>query len=275
MFAAFLITFREGLEAALILGIVLGVLSRLELHHLKRSVWAGLFTALGASLVAALVLLGLGQTLEGRAEEIYEGVTMLTAAALLTWMLFWMGAHARTFTQRLTEKTEKAASMGAWALFMVAFIAVIREGLETALFWVALFFQDPSQVWFLLGGGVLGLLVAILVGVAIFQSTLRLNLRLVFLSTGLLLLFVAAGLIAQGVHELQEAGILPVFVEELWNTSALLAEESTLGLLMSALFGYNATPSLLEVITYWTYIFIAGTTFTRLYRGQRPQRATA
>lgn len=270
MFTMFLITFREGLEAALIVGIVLGVLTRFGWSHLKRYVWSGTLTALGLSVIAGIILALVGMEMEGRAEEIFEGVTMLVAAGLLTWMILWMRIHGKTFARALETKTEEAARVGSTALFALAFFAVLREGLETALFLIAISFQGSGISLIL--GGILGLVLAVLIGVLIFRASIRVPLRPLFNITGILLLLVAAGLVASGVHELQEAHLLPVLVETVWDTSAILSEKGVVGGFLKALFGYNADPSFLEVAVYFAYLVIVGGWGWRL--GTTPRRST-
>ncbi len=256
MGAALLITLREGVEAALVLGIVLGVLTRLQLHHLKRYAWAGTAVAAFLSLLAGIALYVMGVKFEGRAEEIFEGATMLAAAALLTWMIFWMKTHGRELARKLEQETREAVQVGVVALFGVTFFAVLREGLETALFLTAAMFQASAATT--LTGAALGLGLAVLVGVLLFGASVRLNLRMFFNVTGILLLLVAAGLVASGVHEFQEAGLLPVFVEQVWNINNVLDENGTVGSFLKALFGYNGNPSLLEVSAYLAYLLTVG-----------------
>lgn len=256
MGAALLITLREGVEAALVVGIVLGVLTRFQLDHLKRYAWAGAAVAALLSLLAGVGLYVMGVEFEGRAEEIFEGATMLAAAALLTWMIFWMKTHGRELARKLEQETREAAQVGVVALFGVTFFAVLREGLETALFLTATMFQASAVST--LTGAVIGLLLAVLVGVLLFGASIRLNLRTFFNVTGLLLLLVAAGLVASGIHELQEAKLLPVFIEHVWDINGILDEKSTVGSFLKALFGYNGNPSLLEVSAYLAYLLVVG-----------------
>ncbi len=256
MGAALLIGLREGVEAALIVGIVLGVLSRLGRRDLARHVWGGTLGAGLLSLGAGGVLYALGISFEGEAEEIFEGVTMLVAAGLLTWMIFWMKTHGRQLARELEDETRQALQTGGWALFGLAFFAVLREGLETALFLTAAAFQSDG-LSIVVGAGI-GLALAVLVGALVFRFSVRLNLRTFFNVTGLLLLLVAAGLVAQGVHELQEAGWLPIFIEQVWDLNGVLNEKGTVGSFLKAIFGYNGNPSLLEVIAYLTYLIGIG-----------------
>ncbi len=249
MLAALLLALREGLEAALIVGIILGALARFGLQPLRRSVWAGVGTALALSLAVGGGLVWLGLRLEGPAEQIFEGATMLLAAGVLTWMLFWMQQHAPGLRQRIESNVQRAAR---GSLFALAFFAVVREGVELALFLAALVFQSDALP--VLTGALTGLAAAIALGWALYASTLRLNLRAFFRVTTVLLLAVAAGLVAHGIHEFVEVGWLPALVDPIWNTNPVLAETSLAGQFLKALFGYNGDPSLMEVLAYVAYI---------------------
>lgn len=252
MIASALITFREGLEAALIVGILLGYLIRIKQHSLARYVWIGTFLATIVSAAVALVLQAIGVGLEEPYEQIFEGSTMLIAVIILTWMIFWMRYQSRFMKQDLESKVETAISRRTnTALFTLAFFAVLREGIETALFLSASAFAD--EAFSTLTGALSGLAGAIAVGYAIYAMSVRLNLRRLFDVTSLLLLVFAAGLFAHAAHEFQEIGWLPVMAERAWNTSAVLGNGSFLGALLRSLVGYNAEPSVLEVVSYVFY----------------------
>ncbi len=257
MLASLLITLREGLEAALIVGIVLGVLRKLGHSGHSRPVWIGVAAAVAVSLIAGLALHRLGVALEGRGEEIFEGVTMFLAAGVLTWMIFWMQRQGRRIQTALEADVRRAVTGGsAWALFVLAFVAVLREGIETALFLTAAAFTTtPAQT---LAGGVLGLAVAVALGWLMFAAGRRLDVRAFFRVTGVLLLLFAAGLLARGVHELQGAALLPTFVEHVWDVNHILNENGTVGAFLKALFGYNGDPSLLEAVVYIFYFAVVG-----------------
>jgi high-affinity iron transporter len=267
MLAAALITLREGLEAALIVGIVLSVLRKLGQagtgrSNRKRAVWLGVLAAVGVSLVAGWGLNALGVAFEGRGEAIFEGIAMLLAACVLTWMIFWMQRQGRQVQADLEQDVRRAtATNNAWALFSLSFVAVVREGIETVLFLTAAAFSaNPTQT---LIGGALGLLVAIVVGWFMFAVGKQLNIRAFFRVTGVLLLVFAAGLVAHGVHELQEAALLPTLIEHVWDINSVLDENGTLGTFLKALLGYNGNPSLLEVIAYAVYLIIVGSVSIR------------
>jgi len=257
MIAAFLITLREGLEAALIVGIVLGVLRKLGRSDRSGPVWIGVAAAAALSVAIGLALNALGVAFEGRGEQIFEGVAMLLAAGVLTWMIFWMERQGRQIQVELERDVRQAvAASSGWALFGLAFVAVLREGIETVLFLTAAAFSaTPAQT---LIGGALGLAVAAALGWLLFAAGRRLDVRAFFRVTGALLILFAAGLLAHGVHELQEAAILPTFVEHVWDINPIVDENSAVGVFLKALFGYNGDPSLLEVVSYIAYFGVVG-----------------
>ena len=269
MLASYLLSLREGLEAALIIGIVLGAVSKIRRTDLIPAVWLGTLNAVGISILTALLLTRFGMSLEDPAEAIFEGLTMLTAAGILTWMIFWMGKQARFLKSELEAGVNKAAaSTGKRAVFWLAFIAVVREGVELAIFITAAFFAgNPSQTMNntiqTLAGTILGLGTAALLGYTIFATALRLDLRRFFQVTGLLLILFAAGLVAHGVHEFNEVGWIPVVVEHVWDVNTILDETSLGGQLLQTLFGYNGNPSLTEMITYFVYIAVVGVFWRR------------
>ncbi len=274
MIAALLITLREGMEAALIVGIVLGVLRTLGQADRSRPVWAGVLAAVSVSIVAGLGLNALGIAFEGRGEEIFEGIAMLLAAGVLTWMIFWMQRQGRQVQTELESDVRRAVGEeSAWALFSLAFVAVVREGVETVLFLTAASFSAGGVDT--LVGGALGLLIALILGWLVFAAGKRLDVRAFFRLTSILLILFAAGLAAHGVHELQEAGLLPTLVEHVWDINHLLDEDGALGTFLEALFGYNGNPSLLEVFTYGAYFVVVTVSRSRLQPRPMRQRAQA
>ena len=252
MLPSLLLTFREGLEAALIVGLMLGYLRQVGQMHRQRWIWAAVGAAATLSLALALGLQAVGAELEGQAEYVFEGLAMLLAVGVLTWVIFWMRRHAHTMRAALQNNVQAAVQSGAGgALFGVAFLAVLREGVETALFLTAARIAGDGLSTLI--GGVSGLVLAVIVGWAIYSGSARLDVRRFFDVSSALLLIFAAGLFAHGIHELQEAGWLPVFVEHVWNTKAALDDGSTLGAMLRTLVGYNDDPSLLEVLGYGAY----------------------
>lgn len=269
MLPSYLLSLREGLEAALIIGIVLGALRKIRRTDLAPALWFGTFAAVGISILVAILLTLFGLSLEGPAEKIYEGVTMFLAAGILTWMIFWMSGQARHLKGELEEGVNKAAgSTGRRAIFWLAFVAVVREGVELALFITAAFFAGNNENIGLntiqtLAGVVLGLGTSILLGWSLLATTVRLDLRRFFQVTGLLLILFAAGLVAHGVHEFNEISWIPSIIEPVWDVNAIIDENSIMGELLKTLFGYNGNPSLTEMIGYFGYLIIVTFLFTR------------
>lgn len=267
MLAAGFITLREGFEAALIVGIVLGFLRKIGHLENRRTVWWGVVSAAAASLVVALGLQWLGTEFEGRAEEIFEGVVMLLAAGVLTCMIFWIQAQRRHLKGRLETEVQDAVRTGAdSASFGLAFLAVFREGVETALFLSApAFSSSPIETS---AGGLLGLAAAVVIGWLLFMTSTGLDIRSFFRFTGLLMIVFAAGLVAHGIHELQEAALLPVLVAHAFDINPILSENSFVGSVLKSSFGYNGNPSLLEVISY-------AACFLALWLATRPKEPAA
>ncbi len=261
MVASFLLALREGLEAALIVGLTIGVLTKMNRRQQMPAVWAGVGAATAVSVIAALILHWVGAELEGAAEQIFEGVTMFLAGAVLTWMIFWMARQGRQVQAGLQADVQAALVRGGqWGLFTIAFVAVVREGIETALFLTAAAMTSSAQQTLI--GGLVGLAAAALLGWLLFTAAVRRNLRRFFQVTSVLLILFAAGLIAHGIHEFNEVGLIPAIIEHVWDVNFILSEDSTAGLLLKALFGYNGNPSLTEVLGYIGY-------FAAIYFGLR------
>ena len=274
---AALLTAREGLEASLLVGIVLAYLAKTGNRDAFRVIWAGAAAAIAVSIACGAALFFTVGELEGRAEEIFEGVAMLSAVAVLTWMIFWMRKQAANIKKELEAKLAGALAAGsAVGLASVVFFAVLREGWETALFLFAI--SERSSPLSTSVGAAAGLIVSIILGIGLYMGSRRLNLRQFFTVTGILLIVFAAGLLAHGAHEFQEAGLLPITVEHVWNTNAVLSEASRLGEFLTALFGYNGNPSLLEVVAWASYLLLALGFFLRplvAWRRREPAPAQA
>ena len=260
MLASLLLSLREGLEAALIIGIVLGVLRRTQQTELSPMVWRGTVTAGILSLLTALFLNLIGAEFEGNGEIIFEGTTMLLAAGLLTWMVFWMQKQARSKKTSIENEVIHAVQKGGKrAIFLVAFLSILREGVELAVFLMAARLESNPVDTIL--GTLIGLAGAGILGVLAFRTTTRkLSLKNVFRVTNVFLALFAAGMVAHGVHEFIEIGLIPPLVAPVWNLNGLLPEQSSPGLFLKALFGYNGSPALSEVIAYLGYflLLIAG-----------------
>ena len=254
MLSSLLITLREGLEAALIIGIILAYLNKTGNRPGFKPVWLGTLAAVAVSLLVSIIIFFSAGTFEGRSEEIFEGITMLIATGVLTWMVFWMRRQAVNIKDELHAQIRSALESGSsLGLGMLAFVAVVREGIETVLFLFAATRVAESSILSALGGFI-GLAAAIVIGYALYKGASRLNLRIFFNMTSLLLILFGAGLLAHGIHELHEAGIIPPVVEHVWDINHILPEKATAGRFLTAIFGYNGNPSLVEVVAYAGYL---------------------
>jgi high-affinity iron transporter len=253
---ALLITLREGLEVALMVVIVLAYLKKTGRTRHFVSVWQGTVAAVAVSIVAGGLLFGFGSGLSGKAEEVFEGSAMLLAVVVLTWMVIWMKSQARGLRGKIETDVERAVAGGSSiALAFLAFVLVVREGLETVLFLFG--GSDETSLAATAIGGLLGLVAAVAIGRLVYQGSRSIPLRQLFSVTGVLLILFAAGLLAHGLHEFQEAGYMNVLVDEVWDTNGIVDEDGDAGGLLKGLFGYNGNPSLLEVLAYPTYLLLA------------------
>lgn len=260
MGGALLITLREALEASLIIGIILGYLAKVGQIRLARYVWWGAGLALLASAITAYLFEVLAGGFEGRSEEIFEGIVMLAAVGVLTSMILWMQKQSCTIRGEIQSRVDQAIrSNGVAGIAVLAFVSVFREGVETVLFLKAALVSGTQQGVFV--GGLAGILGAIVIAWLLFKTAVGLDLRKFFVATGTLLLLFAAGLFANGIHELQEASVLPVIVEHVWDINYLLNEEGLVGSFLKALVGYNGNPSLLEVVAWAGYLAVFGTRY--------------
>ena len=255
MLIAFLIMLREGIEAALIVGIVAGFLKQSGHSRLMPKVWLGV-------TLAALMCLGVGYGIHSATGEIPQkeqefvvGVIGLVAVAMLTYMILWMKKAARSMKQQLQDSVQTALNRGngqGWALVGMAFLAVAREGLESVFFLLAVFQQSPT--WSMPVGAVLGLLAAVVIGALIYQGGMRLNLAKFFRWTGAFLIVVAAGLVAGSLRALHEAGVWNHLQEVVFDSSKYLHEDSPLGVLLGGFFGYTDHPTQGEVLAWLLYL---------------------
>ena len=255
MLIAFLIMLREGIEAALIVGIVAGFLKQSGHSRLMPKVWLGV-------ALAALMCLGIGYGIHSATGEIPQkeqefvvGVIGLVAVAMLTYMILWMKKAARSMKQQLQDSVQTALNRGdgqGWALVGMAFLAVAREGLESVFFLLAVFQQSPT--WSMPVGAVLGLLAAVVIGALIYQGGMRLNLAKFFRWTGAFLIVVAAGLVAGSLRALHEAGVWNHLQEVVFDSSKYLHEDSPMGVLLGGFFGYTDHPTQGEVLAWLLYL---------------------
>lgn len=256
MIESFLVTSRETLEASLVVGIVLAYLNRTNNQNYRKTVYYGIGFGILASIIAALIFTFFAGGFEGKAEQIFEGITMLIGAFLLTTMILWM-MQQRHISKEIEGKVEKHlmssqplfSHMG---IFMLIFIAIIREGVETVIFLNAI--NYASGINFI--GGTLGIIAAIIVGYLFFIGTKKINLKKMFGISSILLILFAAGLVAHGFHEFEEAGVVSGIVSPLFDINNVLSEKGIVGGFLKGLFGYNGNPSLLEVTAWVSYLGI-------------------
>jgi high-affinity iron transporter len=258
MAAAFIITLREGLEAALIVSIVLAYLRQIGRQDAFRQVWLGLGAAIGVGAVVGILTYVLIGGLEGDLRRLVFAGVSLTAVAVLTWMLVWMRKQERSLSRQLQEQVDQALASGSlWGVTSIVFVAALRESLETVLFLLAVLLG--TSAWQLAIGGVLGLVGAVALGYLIYHGGRRINLRLFFRVTGALVLVIAAGLFAKGIAWLQEAGALPTFLWPVWNVEDVpLIGSGRVAQFLNGLFGWNPRPSIEEVGIWLLYLVLVG-----------------
>ena len=253
MAPAFFLMLREGLEAALIVGIIAAYLVRIGRRDALGGVWLGVGLAVALSVGAGILVVATVGRLPLVVQETLEGLAALIAVAVLTWMLFWMRRQGRALKGQLEHGVDAALGQGSTlALVGLAFVAVAREGLESMLFLLAIG-SASSGAALTLAGALAGLVVAVGIGWAIFALGVRVNLRAFFTATGVVLIFVAAGLCAFAVAEFAEAGLF-VNAGAVYDVGSVLPETSPLGSVLAGLFGFRSAPTPLEAAAYFLYL---------------------
>lgn len=272
MFSNFLIGLREGLEAALVVGIILAYLVKTNRRDRLPAVWMGVGVAAGLSLFFGAMLTFGSSSLSHEAQEAFAGITSIVAVGLVTWMIFWMSRTARTMKTELHNKVDHVVNAGTIAIAAMAALAVGREGLETALFlWSNA--QATQQSWQPIIGAVLGIVAAISLGYLIYRRAIAINLSKFFTVTGAALIVVAAGVLAYGVHDLQEAGWLPGIDNLAYNISNWYSASSWYGTLLKGVFNFSPSPTVIEVGVWLLYLVPVAIAFLFIVRP--PKRSTA
>ncbi|MEW5989937.1 MAG: FTR1 family protein [Chloroflexota bacterium] len=255
----FLIGLREGVEAALIVAIVLAYVVRTGNGRHISKIWLGSGAAIVLSVGLGLLIFGTVGAFEEPYEQVFEGSAMLLAAVVVTWMLFWMRRQSINLKGELQAAVDRVLSEGtAWGLAVLAFTAVIREGVETALFLAGQATSAETGAGSVLLGAVAGLGAAVVIGWGFYRGSRAIDLRLFFRWTGIALVFIAAGLLSHAVHEFIEvaesAGIAVIGSQTAFDISAVLSHEDGIGQFLRAIFGYSARPEVLTLVVHVAYV---------------------
>ncbi|MEU7830155.1 iron uptake transporter permease EfeU [Nonomuraea sp. NPDC049129] len=269
VFASYLIGLREGLEATLVVSVLIAFLVKSDRKDKLPHVWIGVVAALALAVGFGALLTFTAANLGHTGQELFDAITSLLAVVFVTWMIFWMRRMARALSKELRGKLTEALEMGSLAVVVMAFLAVAREGLETALLFFASV-QGATTTASPLIGISLGLLTSVAIGWGIYRSALKINLTKFFTWTGLLLILVAAGIFKYGVHDLQEANILPGLTTYAFDISAILPADSWYGALLAGMLNITPQPSVLEALAWVLYLVPTLILFLR-----RPQSTSA
>lgn len=263
MFANFLIGLREGLEASLIVGILIAYVVKVDRRDVVVRIWAGVAVALVVSVGLGFALEALTKAAGADAEPYIAGFASIAAAAMVTWMIFWMAKTARSLKGALETEVASSLTGGAWSLVIIAFLAVVREGAETSLFvWAAAQNADTSIRPLI--GAIAGILVSALLGYLIYRGSLKINLSKFFLWSGIFLIIIAASMLVGGLGDLQEeAGILPFLTGTAYDFSHVIPEDSVLFIVLRGLFGFHNTMTWLQLIAWILFVAITLATFLR------------
>lgn len=249
----YLIGLREGLEASLVVSVLVAYLVRTGRQGYLRYVWAGAAVAIALSVAVGAFLELTSASMSFEAQEAFGGLMSIVAVVFVTWMIFWMKRASRTIARELQGRLDTAVAVGGTAVVLVAFVSVAREGLETSVFfWTAA--KAAGTTWTPVLGFSLGLLTAVVLGVLLYRSAVSINLGTFFRWTGLLLVFVAAGVLAYGIHDLQEAGVLPGLTNLLFDVSEQIPPSSWYGTLLKGVFNFSPETTVLQGIAWTAYV---------------------
>ncbi len=273
MLANYLIGLREGLEAALVVSILVAYLVKTDRRHLLGRIWAGVAVAVGASLAFGALLTFGPRGLTFEAQELIGGSLSIVAVCFVTWMIFWMARAARGIAGELRGRIDDAAEGSAWSLAVVAVLAVGREGLETALFlWAATQAgtrdagAGAAPTWEPLLGAGLGLATATALGYLLYRGAIRINLTRFFTWTGAFLILVAAGVLSYGVHDLQEAGFLPGLHTIAFDVSDTIAPGTWYATVLKGVLNFSPVTTRLEALAWVLYAVSTMALFLRSVR---------
>lgn len=255
MLSNFLVGIREGLEAALIVGILIAYIVKVGNRKHLAAVWIGVSVALAISFATGGFLAFTSAELSERGEQVFAGTTSLVAVGLVTWMVFWMKSAARGLRDELHGKVATALSTGPLTLALAAFFAVVREGLETAVFAYANFRTATSNSAPALGLTI-GLAAAVLLGWLIYRRAIAINLSKFFTITGVALVIIAAGVLAYGVHEFQELGWFPGYGNYAWNITEWMAKDSIAATFLQGTIGFRTAFTWVELLAWGAFLAV-------------------
>lgn len=265
MLANLLIGLREGLEAGLVVGILVAYLHKIGRRDVVPRLWVGIAGAVLLSLIVGAVLTFGPSTLSFQAQEILGGTLSIVAVAMVTWMTFWMARHARGMSAALRADVDRAVTRSAAALVILGIVSVGREGVETALFvWASVNAGANAALGTL--GAIIGILLAVVLAYLIYRGLVRINLGRFFFWTGIVLIVVAAGVLAYGVGDLQEAGVLPGITATAFDVSSVISPASWYGALLSGVFNFTPAPTVLQVIVWVGYVVATLVIFLQVSR---------
>ena len=270
MLANFLIGLREGLEAGLIIGILVAYLNKLDRRDVLPRLWLGIGAAIGLSLAVGAILTWGPYGLSFQAQEVLGGSLSIVAVGLVTWMIFWMGSHARGLASGLRTQLDAAIAGTGMGIVVVGFVSVAREGVETALFvWASVKSSGNAALGTV--GAVLGILASVIVAYLIYRGLVRINFSRFFSWTGAFLIVVAAGVLAYGVGDLQEASVLPGWGQAAFSLAHIVPPTSWYGALLGGIFNFTPEPTWAQFAAWLGYVVIVGALFVRQIRttGQR------
>jgi high-affinity iron transporter len=267
--ANLLIGLREGLEAGLVVGILVAYLHKIDRRDVLPRLWIGIAGAVLLSLIVGAVLTFSPNTLSFQAQEILGGTLSIVAVGMVTWMTFWMARHARGMSAALRADVDRAVTRSAAALVVLGIVSVGREGVETALFvWASVNAGANAALGTL--GAVIGILLAVVLAYLIYRGLVRINLARFFFWTGIVLIVVAAGVLAYGVGDLQEAGVLPGITATAFDVSSVISPTSWYGALLAGVFNFTPAPTVLQVVVWLVYVV---TTLVLFLQVSRPRAA--
>jgi len=274
LLANFLIGLREGLEAGLIVGILVAYLNKLGRRDILPRLWLGIGIAIGISLGVGAILTWGPYGLSFQAQEILGGGLSILAVGLVTWMIFWMAQHSRGLKGELQSKLDAAIAGTGMGIVVVGFVSVGREGVETALFiWASVSSTGNAVVGTI--GAVLGILASVVIAYLIYRGLVRINLSRFFLWTGLFLIVVAAGVLSYGIGDLQEAGVIPGFGQPAFSVAGIIPPSSWYGIVLAGLFNYTAEPTWARLVAWALYLAVVTPIFLRRATAPAPRPLAA